>query len=125
MHIFNKNFLRLVELSPLSQKELAQRLSLSESAIVNYKRDRIPKAEELLRIASFFDVPIEHLLLSEAEQKATTEAVARANAKALVGPAAAKVLVGIIAQLMNEAQRLDPNVEFPQRVTEKRTRYGK
>lgn len=114
-----------MELSPLSQKELAQRLSLSESAIVNYKRDRIPKAEELLRIASFFDVPIEHLLLSEAEQKATTEAVARANAKALVGPAAAKVLVGIIAQLMNEAQRLDPNVEFPQRVTEKRTRYGK
>ena len=61
------------------------------------------------------DVSIESLLLSEPEKAASREAVARADARALVG---------IIAQLMNEAQRLDPDVKFPQRLTEKRTRYG-
>ncbi len=49
-------------------------LDISESAIVNYKRDRIPKAEELLRIARHFGVPMESLLGAEAEQIARERA---------------------------------------------------
>lgn len=62
---FAERFRNLVEASGLSQKELATRLGVSEGAIVNYKGGRVPKAEELLSIAAFFDVKMEWLLCGE------------------------------------------------------------
>ncbi len=49
----------------MTQKELAQSLGVSEGAMVNYKRGRIPKAEELVRISSFFGVSVDWLLLGK------------------------------------------------------------
>ncbi len=62
---FHSRFQDLVETSGLSQKDLAFALGLSEGSIVNYKRDRIPKAEELLSIAAHFGVSIEWLLTGQ------------------------------------------------------------
>lgn len=59
---FSDRFSALVAASPLSQKGLAEVLHVAESAIVNYKNGRIPKAEELLRIATHFRVQMEWLL---------------------------------------------------------------
>lgn len=46
----------------LTQKQIAVQLELTEGAIINYKRNRIPKAFELLRIADYFGVTMEWLL---------------------------------------------------------------
>jgi transcriptional regulator with XRE-family HTH domain len=40
-------------------------LKLSESALVNYRRDRTPRSEELLNIAKYFGVSMEWLLTGE------------------------------------------------------------
>ncbi len=61
MNFFSR-FNSLIESSPLNQKALAAQLHLAESSLVNYKRDRIPKAEELYRIAKHFGVTMEWLL---------------------------------------------------------------
>lgn len=52
----------LCEHSGRSNKSLAGELGLSEPALLNYRRDRTPKAEELLGIAQFFGVTMEWLL---------------------------------------------------------------
>lgn len=36
-------------------------MEISEGALINYKRDRIPKAEELYRIANFFGTTMDYL----------------------------------------------------------------
>ena len=59
---FGTRFKELVDQDELSQKEIAAKLGISEGSIVNYKRDRIPKAEELLAIASLYGVTMEWLL---------------------------------------------------------------
>lgn len=59
---FSSRFKSLCESSGKTQKELAKLFDISESALVNYKKDRVPRADELLRIATFFDVSIEWLL---------------------------------------------------------------
>jgi transcriptional regulator with XRE-family HTH domain len=59
---FSHRFEILVRESPLNQKALAAQLGVTESAIVNYKGGRTPKAEELLRIAKHFGVSMEYLL---------------------------------------------------------------
>jgi transcriptional regulator with XRE-family HTH domain len=53
---------QLLEKSPLNQKALAYQLEISEAALVRYKQDRIPKADELYRIAKHFGVSMEWLL---------------------------------------------------------------
>jgi transcriptional regulator with XRE-family HTH domain len=62
---FSDRFTALVRESPLSQKQLALALGLAESAVVNYKKGRTPKADELLRIARHFRVTMEWLLTGE------------------------------------------------------------
>jgi transcriptional regulator with XRE-family HTH domain len=62
---FASRFETLINRSGHSQKEIAVRLGISEGSIVNYKRDRIPKAEELLTIATYFAVTMEWLLTGE------------------------------------------------------------
>lgn len=62
---FSERFFDLTKNSGLNQKELSQRLELSEGAVINYKRGRIPKAEELLKIAKYFGTTIEWLLTGE------------------------------------------------------------
>ena len=59
---FSSRFSDLVSNSLLSQKQLAEALGVAESAIVNYKSGRTPKAAELFRIARHFDVSMEWLL---------------------------------------------------------------
>lgn len=62
---FADQFAILVRDSKLSQKELAQALGIAESAVVNYKRGRIPSAGALLRIAVYFGVSMEWLMLGQ------------------------------------------------------------
>lgn len=52
----------LIDSNPLNQKALAAQLDIAESTLVNYRRDRIPKADELMRIAKHFGVSMEWLL---------------------------------------------------------------
>lgn len=59
---FSERFRHLIDGCGLSQKDLASALGLSEGSIVNYKKGRIPKAEELLTITSHFGVSLEWLL---------------------------------------------------------------
>jgi transcriptional regulator with XRE-family HTH domain len=59
---FPERFRELVASSGLTQKELANALGLSEGAIVNYKRDRVPKADELVAIANHFGITVDWLL---------------------------------------------------------------
>ena len=59
---FSLRFKSLCESSGKTQKELAKLLEISEPALINYKRERVPEPEALLRIAKFFDVSIEWLL---------------------------------------------------------------
>lgn len=121
---FTETLGRLMDERSINNASLAAAVGVTPTAIGNYRNGRIPKAEELLRIAEFFDVEIKSLLQTDTKQKAGAHAVARADAQSLVGPAAAKVLVKIVAQLMNEARRLDPNVEFPKTAAERVFRYG-
>ena len=68
---FAGQFAILVRDSKLSQKDLAQALGIAESAVVNYKRGRTPSAGALLRIAAYFGVSMEWLMLGQGYQ--TTE----------------------------------------------------
>ena len=65
---FSSRFKSLCEGSGRTQKELAKLIDGSESALVNYKKDRVPRADELLRISAFFDVSIEWLLTGNDEK---------------------------------------------------------
>lgn len=62
---FSVRFSDLCTNSDLPQNALAEILGLSVGAIINYKKGRIPKAEELHRIASYFGVSMEWLLTGQ------------------------------------------------------------
>ena len=62
---FSERFSALINGCGLTQKELSVVLMMSDTAIINYKRGRVPKADELLRIAKYFNVSIEWLLTGE------------------------------------------------------------
>lgn len=62
---FSQRFCDLLKSSGMSQKQLAVALGVSEASVVNYKRGQLPKAEELLRMAQFFDVSMEYLLTGD------------------------------------------------------------
>jgi transcriptional regulator with XRE-family HTH domain len=80
---FSHRFEILVRESPLNQKALAAQLGVTESAIVNYKSGRTPKAEELLRIAQHFGVTMEFLLTGSgaSPQPAVNEALWKQKAE--------------------------------------------
>lgn len=78
---FSERFRDLVENSGSSQKDLASALGISEGSIVNYKRERIPKAEELLAIAAHFGVTIEWLLTGDGATKAVSDSVWKLKAE--------------------------------------------
>lgn len=65
---FDERFTALLLDSGLTQKELSKVLQMSDSAIINYKRGRIPKADELLRISQYFNVTLEWLLTGQDPQ---------------------------------------------------------
>lgn len=62
---FSERLTELIEHSGCTQREIAQGCGLSEGALVNYKRGRIPKAGELHNMAKFFGVTMEYLLTGE------------------------------------------------------------
>lgn len=71
---FSLRFKSLCESSGKTQKELAKELGISESALVNYKKDRVPEADALLKISNYFTVSLEWLLTGEdAEFKSVPE----------------------------------------------------
>ncbi len=70
---FASRFETLISRSGFSQKEIAARLGISEGSIVNYKRDRIPKAEELLTIATYFGVTMEWLLTGDEDHTSVVQ----------------------------------------------------
>ncbi|MCU0797311.1 MAG: helix-turn-helix domain-containing protein [Akkermansiaceae bacterium] len=72
---FPERFRELVASSGLTQKELANALGLSEGAIVNYKRDRVPKADELVAIANHFGITVDWLLAIKAAMRTWLEKI--------------------------------------------------
>ena len=67
MSVFSEKLNTLIKESGLTQKEISERLYISRSALIMYKRgEREPNMETLGRIASFFNVDFNYLLgLSE------------------------------------------------------------
>lgn len=62
---FSSRFRELLESCGKTQKEVAEALGLSEGALINYKRESVPKSMELLAISRFFGVSMEWLLTGE------------------------------------------------------------
>jgi transcriptional regulator with XRE-family HTH domain len=69
---FSERFRDLTDGSGRTQRELADGMGISEASLVNYRRDRTPKAEELLRIARYFSVTIEWLLTGDDDRQPKT-----------------------------------------------------
>ena len=65
---FSVRFRDLLDASGKTQKEIATALGLSEGALINYKRDSIPKSNELLAIARYLGVSMEWLLTGEGRE---------------------------------------------------------
>lgn len=59
---FSSRLINLIAESPHKQKEISVQTGISESALANYKKDRVPKSEELFRLSQFFNVSMEYLL---------------------------------------------------------------
>jgi transcriptional regulator with XRE-family HTH domain len=59
---FADRFSRLVEKSGEKDKVVAASIGISPGALSNYRRGRIPKSDELLRISRHFGVSMEWLL---------------------------------------------------------------
>lgn len=58
-----QRIIHLIEISGITAKELTERASLSHSAITEWKKGKAkPSAEALVKIAKYFEVPIEYLL---------------------------------------------------------------
>lgn len=70
---FSARFRALLSNSGKTQKEIATALGLSEGALINYKRDSIPKSNELLSISRYFGVTMEWLLTGEGAENAPAE----------------------------------------------------
>ena len=109
---FHARFRDLLDSSGQNQKEIAAALTLSEGAIVNYKRDRLPKAEELLRISKYFGVSLDWLLTGATESTPVQELPPsygeRSKKEAIRAlRAAAKKLYEEAACLDAEAKRLE------------------
>lgn len=60
---FNARLSDLIATSGLKQKDICTQTGISVSALAKYKVDRIPKSEELLKLARFFNVQMEWLLI--------------------------------------------------------------
>lgn len=58
---------------PRSQKEIAASAGVGESAMVNYKKGRIPRAEELFRLSKVLGVSMEWLLIGKEDQNNSGE----------------------------------------------------
>lgn len=78
---FNSRFTDLVDSSQMTQRNLAVALGISEGSIVNYKRDRIPKADELLRVSQYFAVSIEWLLTGYNNEPHINSSLLQENAR--------------------------------------------
>ena len=81
---------RLCDASPLPHASLAETIGISEGGLSNYKTDRIPKAEELYKIAKYFQVSMEFLLTGESGGEAAprvpdAEAIRREERTRLAG----------------------------------------
>lgn len=96
---FPNRFRDLVENSGYSQKDLAMVLGISEGSIVNYKRDRIPKAEELLAISDHFGVSIQWLLTGQGDNPPPA-----ARSQEPAGLKQAKAAAERLAQQLGEAE---------------------
>ena len=59
---FSERLDQLCAESDHAQKDLAHGIGISEGALINYRRNRVPKATELLRIAEYVGVSTDWLL---------------------------------------------------------------
>lgn len=58
------------KINRLTQKQLAEKLGITDSAITKYEKgEREPKIETLIKIAEVLNVPIEQLLSSPADEE--------------------------------------------------------
>lgn len=67
MNFFSTNFGALISRSGKTQRELAEKIGISESALVNYKKGRVPKQVELRRICDYFGIPPQKLIYEQFE----------------------------------------------------------
>jgi len=62
---FSERFVSLMQAAGITQKELAKRIGAAESSLINWKRGKIPKSEELYKLAQSFGCSMEWLLTGE------------------------------------------------------------
>lgn len=64
---FASTLARLIETKALSDVDVAKAVDVTPTAIGNYKKGRVPRAEELWKLARFFSVSMESLLTGSAQ----------------------------------------------------------
>ena len=62
---FYSRLAKLIRESPHTQKEICSQTGISPSRLAKYKKNRVPKADELFKLARFFGVRMEWLLKEE------------------------------------------------------------
>jgi transcriptional regulator with XRE-family HTH domain len=67
---FGAALTRVLDKKALNDAQLARAVGCTPTAIGNYKNGRVPRAEELYRIARFFSVSMESLLTGTAQPSA-------------------------------------------------------
>jgi transcriptional regulator with XRE-family HTH domain len=98
---FSERFVDLIESSGMTQKELAAVFNVSEGSMINWKRGRIPKSEELYAVAVYFDVSMEWLLTGDDKQAMPkNEAVSAWKNRACIAEKKLQVLKGALEELL-------------------------
>ena len=69
---FAKNLIHLLEKNKMRNIDLSQKIGLTKQAITNYTRGKVPLRDNLMRIASYFDVTVEYLLKDHDEYNLKT-----------------------------------------------------
>ena len=62
MDAFRNNLIELREINHLTQRQMAERLGISQPSYIRYEKGRAePTLENLVKIADIFDVSIDYL----------------------------------------------------------------
>lgn len=80
---FSSRLGRLLAEDPRSQKEIAEAAGISESGLVNYKKGRKPKADELFRLADTLGCEPRFLLTGEGTRKVHSYEFEESNRESL------------------------------------------
>ena len=110
---FSKNLAYLRQVKNLSKRELAQKTGISEMAIGYYEHGkRNPTLENLIKIADFFDIPIDRLIRADVANEKVVEKVVEKNFEKNKGAEFFKELLITFAETMKQVDETNQNAEF-------------